>query len=104
MNLNQAQLAGLNALIRLNGGTLTFRGSSVSVYKSAYTDRSNSMDSEGLGVSLDNLFVMARSTEVASWGLKPFIHEVTLDGVAYMTGKTVTTTGPATTIWLREKL
>ena len=103
MTLSQAQLLGLNRMIALNPGTLTYSGSTVTVYKSAYKDTNYSMDNTGLMGDLDNLFVMARTTEITGWNLLPYTNEVTLDGTPYMTGRTITVNGPATTIWLRKK-
>lgn len=103
MTLSQAQLLGLNKMIAMNTGTLAYSGSTVSCYKSAYKDNNYSMDNTGLMGDFDNLFVMARTSEVGSWNLEPYTKEVTLDGTPYMTGRTITVNGPATTIWLRKK-
>lgn len=108
MNLNQAQLLGLEKMISLNSGTLQHSGSGVinraTVYQSAYRDANWSVDNTGFQEDYDNLYVMAKTSDVSSWNLKPLKTEVTLDGVKYMTGKTITVNGPATTIWLRKRL
>lgn len=98
-----ADLAALNKCISLNPGVLTYNGSSITVYKSAYRDYNTAMDSTGLSMDYDNLFIDARTSEISGWGLQPYVNAVTLDGVQFMTGKTITVNGPATTVWLRKR-
>jgi len=107
MTLSQAQLLGLNKMIGLNSGTLSIvianTTYTATVYKSAYKDNNRTVDGNAFFDDFDNLFVMARTDDVSGWNLKPETTEVTLDGTKYMTGKTITVNGPATTIWLRKR-
>jgi hypothetical protein len=52
---------------------------------------------------LDDRYVMATPGDVSGWGLEPMTSEVTLDGVAYMVGRTINKTTSFWTIWLRIK-
>lgn len=108
--MNQLEAALNTALTyvkALSSGTLNYVSGSTpltaSVYKSFIRDYSREMDNTGYQQTYDNLYVLVKPSDVASWGLKPMTSEVTLDGVAYMTGRTINTTLGYTTIFLRTK-
>jgi len=103
--LTEVLSAGLNKLIELNPATLTnTTGTSITVFKSFLKNQDRKMSEYGYDDSYDDLYVLAKPTDVASWTLEPLKTKVLLDGVQYYLGKTTTTTPGYITLWLRKKI
>lgn len=94
---------GLDELITINPGTLTYNGQSVTVFKSFLRNQTRDMQENGFEQMFDDLYVLAKPSDIASWSLVPSHTQVTLDSVVYIVGRTVTTTTGYVTIWLRIK-
>lgn len=103
MNLTQLMQVGLNHAKSINSGTLVCNGISITVYKSFLKTQSREMQEVGYNNSYDDLYVLASPTDVVGMNLIPNQTEVTLDGVGYVVGRTVTTTPGYVSIWLRLK-
>jgi len=102
-----ALAAALNKAIGMNSGTLTFvkDGTTVSatVYKSILKDYNRDPANAGYEETYDNLYVLAKPSDVQDWGLQPMTSEVKLDGVDYMTGRSINKTTSFWTIFLRAR-
>jgi hypothetical protein len=101
--LTEVLTAGLNKLVELNPGTLTFNGSSITVFKSFLRNQNRSMNEFGYDDSFDDLYVLAKPVDVEGWNLQPMKSQVALDGTNYILGKSTTTTPGYITLWLRRK-
>jgi hypothetical protein len=91
----------------LNSGTLSYVSGSTTVTAKVYTgwlrDQSRNMEDAGYEATYDNLYVMASPEDVSNWGLQPMTSQVTVDGVAYLIGKTINKTSAYWSIWLRTR-
>lgn len=102
-----ALAAALDKAIGMNSGVLSFvkNGTTLTatVYKSVIKDYNRDIANAGYEESLDNLYVLAKPSDVSSWGLQPMTSNVTLDGTPYMVGRTIQTNTSFITIWLRVR-
>jgi|ERR1044072_8949966 hypothetical protein len=107
MTLDEAYLAGLSKHAALSTGLLTYTKSdntvvSASVYKSYQRDSNSDMQDAGYLDSLDNLYVLAKTSDVSTWGLQPMTSKVTLDGTSFLVGRTIGKTNAYWQIYLRN--
>ena len=102
-NIAEALTQALARAKSLNSGTLSYNGNSCTVYTGWLRDQSREMVDAGYEATYDDRYVMASPGDVEGWGLQPMTSEVTLDGVAYMLGRTINKTSAYWTIYLRIK-
>jgi len=103
MNVNTALSNALSLVKSMNSGTLAYNGKSCKVYTGWLRDHSREMVDAGYEPTLDDRYCMASPDDIKDWGLQPMTSEVTLDGVAYMVGRTINKTESYWTVWLRIK-
>jgi hypothetical protein len=103
MDVTAALNAGLDVLKKINAGTLTYNGQSITVFKSYLRNRSREMQENGYMDGYDDLYVLAKLSDVSSWGLLPQKTLVTLDGVEYRVGQSTTSCAGYMTIFLKLK-
>lgn len=101
--LENALLAGFNAISALSSGTLTYGTSSCTVFVANNRDNSKKMTDSGYWDQFDDLYVLAKKSDVVDWNLKPSLSQVSLDGVAHMVGRSINKNNAVWTIWLRKK-
>ena len=106
MTLDEAYLAGLAKHTSLSTGSLSYikaNGSPVtaSVYKSYQRDFNRDMQDAGYLESFDNTYVLAKASDVSSWGLTPMTSKVFLDGQPLLIGRTISKTNAYWQIYLR---
>jgi hypothetical protein len=107
MTLTEAYTAGLEKHRSLNAGSLSFiktNGApvSASVYRSYQRDFTRDMEDAGFNDAFDNLYVLAKTTDVSSWGLLPMTSKVFLDGEQFLIGRTIGTAPGFSQIYLRK--
>jgi hypothetical protein len=104
---DRALTAALEIAISQSPAVLTFVSGSTTVsasVKKSYTEYSNRQQRDaGYEVGLDNMFVMARTGDVSSWGLKAQTSNVSVDGVPMCLGQSIGKTVVYWKIWLRQK-
>lgn len=93
--------AGLDKLIQINPGTLTYNDQSVTVFKSFLRNQNRQLNAIGYEDTYDDLYVLVKPSDIASWNLQAMKTLVYLDGVAYRLGRSTTTTPGYITLWLR---
>ena len=107
MNLDEAMLSGLIKHTGLSTGSLTYLKNgttpvTASVYKSYQRDTNSDMQDAGFMDSLDNLYVLAKTSDVSGWGLLPMKSQVFLDGQSFQIGRTIGKTNAYWQIYLRN--
>lgn len=107
MTLDEALLSGLVKHASLSSGSLSYVKSngttvSASVFKSYQRDNNADMQDAGYLDGLDNLYVLAKTNDVSSWGLQPLTSTVTLDSEQFLIGRTIGKTNAYWQIYLRK--
>jgi hypothetical protein len=96
-----AALAGALARVKsITSGTLSFNGNTATVYKSFARSYNREQQASGYN-EFDDMSVLATPSDVSDWNLIPNQSQVTLDGVAYEVGQSITKTPDYWTIFLR---
>lgn len=103
MTLAQALNNGLELLKQQNPGTLVYNGHTITVFKSFLRNENRQMQLDGYTLQYDDLYVLAKPSDVANWNIVPNKTVVKLDNVDYVVGQSTTTTPGYVTIWLRVK-
>lgn len=104
MTLAQALAAGLAKVKTISSAVLQHSGSAdITVFKSFLRNQTREMKEVGFELMYDDLHVMATPADAATLDLIPGHTQVTVDGVVYIVGRTVTTTPGYVTIFLRIK-
>ena len=103
MSVQSLLAAALVKAKESSSGTITFNGESVTGYKSFLRHQTREMREVGFEQIFDDLHVLVNPEDVSTWTLIPAKSEITVDGIAYIVGKTVTTTPGYITIFLRLK-
>lgn len=103
MSTTIAELLGnaLDKLMGLNSGNLVFNGNSITVFKSFLRNQVRDMGQFGYDDTYDDLYVLTKPEDIASWNLQPKKSILTLDGTDYVLGRSTTTTPGYVTLWLR---
>lgn len=105
MNIASALQAGLDVLIAMSGGTLrNTSDQSIRVFKSFLRNRTRTMSEYGYDDTYDDLYVIAKPSDVVGWTLSPLKTKLYLDDVPYYVGRTTTETSGYITIWLRKEI
>lgn len=81
-----------------HNGTTAF---TASVFKSFIRENNKEMQDAGYLESLDNLYVLAKTSDVSGWGLQPMTSKVYLDGESYLVGRTITKSNAYWQVYLR---
>ena len=84
--------------------TLTLDGNTAACHRTATISRSRSVNEDGYDDGFDDLYVLVNEDYVEGWELEPMVTRVDLDGVEYMTGRTVKDGGGYLKIYLRKLL
>lgn len=103
MTVTSLLAAALEKAKSISSGTITFNGESVTGYKSFLRHQTRDMKEVGFEQMYDDLHMLVNPSDVSGWTLIPAKSEVTVDGTAYIVGRTVTTTPGYVTIFLRLK-
>ena len=105
MDLQTAYEMGLAKHTSMNSGSLTYNNGTTtltcSVYKSYQRDSNKDQQDAGYLDSLDNLYVLAKASDIQTWGLLPMVSRVTLDGEPFLIGRTIGKTNAYWQIYLR---
>jgi hypothetical protein len=84
--------------------TLTWEGNSAACHRTSTVSRSRQVNEDGYDDGFDDLYVLVNEDYVDGWVLEPMVTLVDLDGVQYMTGRTVKNGGGYLKIYLRKLL
>lgn len=104
MTVAQVLAAALARAKTISSGTLQHSGSAdITVFKSFLRNQTRDMKDVGFEQMYDDLHVMATPADATTLNLIPGHTQVTVDGIVYIVGRTVTTTPGYVTIFLRIK-
>jgi hypothetical protein len=107
MNLDSILNLALTTLKGYSNADLTFTKSdgtvvTANVFRGHSNYISRDIADSGYEENLDDLFIIAKTSFVDTWGLAPMTSKVQLDGVNYMVGKSINKTAQYWTIYLRK--
>lgn len=103
--INAAILAGYSVLESIGDCQLSYKTfGPITCYKSEEKTYNRKMTDTVFSNEFDDVFLLVKSSLISTWNLKPISCEVTVDGMKYLTGNTITECGPITKIYLRKKV
>jgi outer membrane lipoprotein-sorting protein len=92
MTLKQRQQAALAKLIALSPATLVYNGQTITVYKTPSVRKAMNLNEYSMQFNIDDFYIIADADDVASWNVEELrTSRVTVDGVTYQIGQTLTT-------------
>lgn len=101
---DQVLRQGLEKLIDISSGEITYISASVPVHATvhrSYSQYDNSSPESNGYMRMDNTYVLARTEEVNTWGLIPQVSEIDLDGATYILGTSIVKNNAYWQIYLR---
>jgi hypothetical protein len=103
MNVDLVLKEALNLAMSISSGSITYNNKTVVGYKSFLRHQTRDMKEVGFEQMYDDLHMLVKPEDIEEWDLVPSHTQVTVDGVDYIVGRTVTTTPGYVTIFLRLK-